>query len=267
MNGRYKVLLKEGEEPEANTVVKRLLRMFDPGAKWTIQVWNEPLSTMVYGDGWGGRKPARFGARYCEIKAEGGKARQVKPRAPSAPRAPALRLEKIERCLLKARKTLDGARRPIQEFLRRQWRDIRYGEDNTETRAAQREAMERQIAKSKLQKRLGQCIAKILSRHRYGVQASSAFTPTPQDYLDLSSCLDRRVESMSKVSKYQLDCRGGYLGWIIFTYAGSWRFGQRRTARASKPAPPRPIAGFLEAKAEAEYWEELYLLAIDRETK
>jgi hypothetical protein len=258
MNGHYKIPLAIDEAPEANATVQRLLKMLDTDAQVTMKVWNEPWES--YHPFHGQTKP-----RYVEIRARGGtpKHRHNGTKISLAPPVPTA--EALGKRLAKAQEDLAFALKRLRVELRRQYLS---DTDSWQDRAW----MERRAQERAKHKRIGQAIGKILARHHvHAFSASSEhFKPTAEDYADLDIVLGRKVERASKVSEGQLERAHSYLGWIVKTYAGSYRFGlPKRESEETVVHEPRPnaIQSMLEVKAEVEYLEELLSLALDRENK
>jgi hypothetical protein len=242
MNGRYRIPLGPDESPEQNPMVQKLLKMLDPGA----------AVVMI-----GGRD-------FVVIEARGGRPRKRAPARLTVSSAP-LSAGSIAKRLAKAQDTLESARSRIRANLKRQylgegWQD--------------RDWLTREVEKRAGHKRIGATVAKILARHHihadyvkkrnYGWKQ----TWTAEDYADLDATLGRKVERASKVSEGQLKRHHGYLGWIVSSYAGSWRFGQKKQDPDEPNDPgPNAIQSMLEVKAEVEYLEELLRLATEREAQ
>jgi hypothetical protein len=250
MNGRYRIGLKEGQEPDDHPMVQKLLRMIDPGAKVTIRVWNEPLAFHTTGEAWRSREHPR----YCEIRATGGK--PCKTSAPKVAKPKPLAVEVVRKRLVDARETLESVRKRFGANIKSQW---------MEDPAPHREWLEARARERTKHREIGRAVGRILARHRVHAfsTASSRFGYTAEDYADLDAACGRKVERLSKVSEGQRERANGYLGWVLKQYAGSWyRFGRERK-QETLPAldkSPNTVQDFLLAKADVEMLETMVQL-------
>lgn len=252
MNGRYKIALAPDETPEQNVKVKALIKMFDPGAKWTLKIWNEPIE-------FGTTAFKRTYPRYVEIRAHGGKVRKRTTPKVKVGIEP-LKSEQIEHRLKEAQSTLASARSRLRSNLKAQYLTESY---------QNREWMEREVERRVKHKAIGKAIARILARHGLHAWHHASYHATSLDYAELDAVLGRKVERASKISDKALERSNGYLGYIVRHETQSWRFGVRKDKAELEERYERPnaIQSFQEVKAEVDYLEELYLLAVEREIR
>ena len=52
MNGKYRIPLAPDQEPESHPKVALILKMLDPGARYSIKVWNEPITLVDAESSW-----------------------------------------------------------------------------------------------------------------------------------------------------------------------------------------------------------------------
>lgn len=253
MKGHYRIPLSANETPETNPRVIALLKAFDTGAKYTIKVWNEPFKTQGAAE-W----QTKTFPRYCEIRAHGGTAKRCKPPARRAlvPAAPTV--EQLTKRLTESQHILDSARTRLGENLKRQWRDDPY-------LAGYREHIAAKYNERRKHRRVGRAIARILAIKQVHAKSAGRQTMFASDYRILDAACGRKVERESKLSKGRLDRSDGYLGYIVRTYAGSWRALGGQKFPKDLTVYPTAIETFLEVKARTEYLAELVRLARERQ--
>jgi|WetSurMetagenome_2_1015567.scaffolds.fasta_scaffold74787_2 hypothetical protein len=262
MYGRYRIPLGLDELPEENPRIQALLKSLDPGAAYTLKIWEEPLAldsgnarAVPVGSNRRSRQLSVEATRYVEIWACGGKARRRKPSTTGLADPPVPTLESLCKRLTTAQAALQLAKERLSASLRNQWRPEGWEDGDWQWR---------KVTERKLHRRIGQTVGRILARHNVHAGAH-VLGWWPEDYRDLDEAVGRKVERASKVGRAKQDRADGYLGWIVKTYTGSYRYGHKREAVEPMEQGSNAIQSYLEVKANVPYLEELVRLVQERE--
>jgi hypothetical protein len=125
---------------------------------------------------------------------------------------------------------------------------------------------------------IGAAVGRVVARHG----GDRTPKPTAQDYADLDNAICGKAPRFSKVTEYNRNRHGGYLGWIVWNYgrttrghcSTNWYRGNRKERTLTEEAASQdqdtgrdtPIMSCLRVQVECEYWAEMARLAHERES-
>ena len=272
MRGVYKIPLRHNEEPSQSARVKAILATLAIGAQYDMRVVDAPL--MV--DTECGKRPVEIRdanracetvTRYVEIRAHGGeeKRRRVAP-CGQANTPPAPDLAKCQREYGKALETLEDARARLAADIRNQWKPE---PQDWDAPRYDNELEARNWA-------VGAAVARVIARHGGNRRPK----PNAEDYADLDNAICGKVPRFSKVTEYNRNRHGGYLGWIVWDYgrtttgycSNNWHRGDRNERKLIEETAYQDtdretaIMSYLRVQVECEYWAEMARLALERES-
>jgi hypothetical protein len=252
--------------------VKAILATLAIGAQYDMRVVDAPL--MV--DTECGKRPVEIRdanracetvTRYVEIRAHGGeeKRRRVAP-CGQANTPPAPDLAKCQREYGKALETLEDARARLAADIRNQWKPE---PQDWDAPRYDNELEARNWA-------VGAAVARVIARHGGNRRPK----PNAEDYADLDNAICGKVPRFSKVTEYNRNRHGGYLGWIVWDYgrtttgycSNNWHRGDRNERKLIEETAYQDtdretaIMSYLRVQVECEYWAEMARLALERES-
>jgi hypothetical protein len=233
------------------------------GVRWSGFGKLEAICRALASDGFAYTTAVTFASEdrvHLEVTGTAGPAKKCKPRKPARPFARRLAppTPKPEQCTKqreKAEATVKSAFSQLPGNLRRNWLE--------EPGYHSREWMERKAAEKPLHRRIGRAVARILARKHMkpGMEPWrwGSHTWTAKDYAALDTAVGRKVERSSKVSDAVKDRNHGYLGYIVKTYAGSWRYAFKKTEgnESERYTAPNMIAEYQRARADLDFWREM----------